>query len=112
MREMFTTNPDDGCREVESGIYGRPVRTDQEGKFLKAGWSYSVSQLRGADYGVRKDEKEGREEEGEVESQFSKDAEELERYALEIEYKQRFGKRVHHKMKTETIRQKLEESDD
>jgi len=109
MRYMYTTQPDEGCHEVESGIYGRPVRTDQQGMMRKKGWSYSIDAQRGTDH-VR-EEKEGRKEEVKVtDESLTID----ERVYLELveEYRAKFGKDPHWKMKAETIRQKLEESDD
>ena len=115
MRYMYTTQPDEGCHEVESGIYGRPVRTDQQGMMRKKGWSYSIDAQRGTDH-VR-EEKEGRKEEVKVSAldeaiEGGGYAPESYRANLAEQYEAKFGKKPHHKMKAETIRQKLEESDD
>ena len=101
MRYLYTTNPDEGCHEVADGIYGRPTQTSEEPRLRKAGWTLTIDALRGTDH-VR-EEKEGREESEEVDD---------DREVLAELYEEQFGKRPHHKMKAETIRQKLEESDD
>ena len=111
MKYLYTTQPDDKCHEVEPGIYGRPAHTTEQARLRLAGWVYNISDLKGDDY-VR-EEKEGREEEVEVtDSQWKQDIEDLERHDLEVRYKEKFGKPPHHKMKAETIRKKLDESDD
>jgi len=107
MRYLYTTNPDEGCHEVAEGIYGRPVQTSEEPKLRKAGWTLTIDAQRGADH-VR-EEKEGRKEEVKVtDESLTID----ERVYLELveEYRAKFGKDPHWKMKAETIRQKLEES--
>jgi len=115
MRYLYTTNPDEGCHEVAEGIYGRPVQTSEEPKLRKAGWTLTIDALRGTDH-VR-EEKEGRKEEVKV-SALDKAIEgggyapESYRANLAEQYEAKFGKKPHHKMKAETIRQKLEESDD
>lgn len=109
MRYMYTTKPDEGCHEVEPGIYGRPVQTCNETKLRKQGWSFSVDSLRGTDY-VRQ-EKEGREEGKEVNDETMSIDDRVYLEAVE-EYRNKFGKSPHHKMKTETILRKLEEPDD
>lgn len=112
MRYMYTRTPDEGCHEVESGIYGRPVRTDQQGMMRKKGWSYSIEAQRGTNH-VR-EEKEGREEEVEVTYEVNGQPKQREPDydALVEEYKAAYGKAPHWKMKPETIRQKLEQADD
>jgi len=99
MRYLYTTNPDEGCHEVAEGIYGRPTQTSEEPRLRKAGWTLTIDALRGTDH-VR-EEKEGREEEREVEN---------DREVWVAAYEKQFGRKPHHKLKTETIRQKLEES--
>lgn len=101
MRYMYTTKPDEHCHEVEKGIYGRPVHSYQESALQKQGWALNISNLRGTS-DVRQKE-EGREEKKEVSD---------DREAWADLYEQKFGKPPHHKMKPETIRKKLEESDD
>ena len=100
MKYLYTKTPDEGCHEVEKGIYGRPVNTSDQRKLLASGWAKTPADLRGNDDGVRKDEEERRQEEVEVTDE------------LIHAYQEKFGKRPHHKMKVETILQKLEESDD
>lgn len=97
MRYLYTTQPDEGCHEVEKGIFGRPVHTSDEQRLIKKGWTLRPEDLRGLH--VRK-EKEGREEEGEVNPELVR------------AYVEKFGKKPHHKMKQDTILQKLDESDD
>ncbi len=100
MRYMYTTKPDEGCHEVESGIYGRPVHTSDEPKLKAKGWSLSIDALRGTSDGLRKDEKEGRQEEAEVDRDMWAAA-----------YERKFGRKPHHKMKVENIRAKVEADD-
>ena len=95
MKYLYTTKPDDHCHEFEPGIYGRPAHTTEQPKLRKAGWVDSIAKLKEADHGLRKEE--GREEGQEV--------------TIFEEYEARFGKKPHHKMKAETIRQKLESDD-
>jgi len=104
MKYLYTNTPDEGCHKIK-GVYGRPVHTSEQPKLRKLGWVDNVNQLKGADHGLRKEE--GREEEGEV------SAEDLtvdERRYLQLveEYRAKFGKDPHHKMKAETIRKKVE----
>lgn len=102
---MYTTKPDEGCREVSPGIYGRPVHTSHQSGLRKQGWVYSINDIEVTH--VRK-EKEGRQESEEM-NQFEADQE----YGYLCEkYQEKFGKLPHHKMKAETIRKKLDESDD
>jgi hypothetical protein len=107
MKYLYTTKPDDHCHEFEPGIYGRPAHTTEQPKLRKAGWVYHINELKEAGNGLRKDEEEGRKEEVEV------SAEDLtvdERRYLQLveEYRAKFGKDPHHKMKAETIRKKVE----
>lgn len=103
MRYMYTTKPEEGCHEVELGIYGRPVQTSEQPKLKQAGWSYSIDSLRGTDH-VRQ-EKEGREEEREVSE--SMDFDEF----LKRKYEEVIGKKPHHKMKRETMQEKIAEAE-
>ncbi len=111
MKYLYTTKPDEHCHEVEPGIWGRPAHTHEQPKLRKAGWVYNVNDLKEADHGLRKTEEEGREEEKQVTDE-NMSIEDRVYVGLAEEYYAKFGKRPHHKMKTETIRQKLEESDD
>lgn len=97
MKYLYTTNPDKHCHEVAPGVWGRPTHTTEQPKLRKAGWVYHINELKEAGNGLRKDEEEGREEGQEV--------------TIFEEYEARFGKKPHHKMKAETIRQKLESDD-
>lgn len=111
MRYMFTTKPDEGCHEVESGIYGRPVQTSDEPKLRKAGWAFTVDSLRGTG-DVRQRQEEGREEEVEVsDAEFKRQVNELEEYDWALKYENKFGKKPHHKMKLETIKAKVKSDD-
>ncbi|HEY9814802.1 MAG TPA: hypothetical protein V6D20_03210 [Candidatus Obscuribacterales bacterium] len=101
MKTLYTTNPDKHCYEVEPGIYGRPCHTTEQPKLRKLGWSHNLNSLRGATDGIRQDEEEGQEE---------VEVTDYEVWALAYEAK--FGKKPHHKAKAETLRQKVEESDD
>lgn len=101
MKYMYTTQPDEGCREIEVGIYGRPVHTTDQLALKRRGWSYSVDDLRGNSH-VREAEEEGREEEDQK----------VARGELEALYKEQFGKFPHHKMKDQTIIEKLKASAD
>lgn len=108
MKYMYTTTPDEGCREVADGIYGRPAHTTEQPKLRKQGWAYSINDIEVTH--VRK-EKEGRKEEVEVTNENLSTEDRV--YAgLVEEYRAKFGKPPHHKMKAETIRKKLDESDD
>lgn len=100
MKIMYTTTPDEGCREVADGIYGRPAHTTEQPKLRKQGWAYSIKDIEVTH--VRQEE-EGRKEEVEVIG---------DREAWAEKYEEKFGKRPHHKMKVENIRKKLDESDD
>lgn len=109
MKYLYTTKPDEHCHEVEPGIYGRPAQTYEQPKLRKLGWVYNISELKGDDH-VR-EEKEGREESQEV-SDESLSIEDRVYLELVEEYRDKFGKSPHHKMKAETIRNKLDESND
>ena len=102
MRYLYTTTPDEGCREVSPGVYGRPVHTTQQAKLKKLGWVDDPSKLKGDDH-VR-EEKEVRQESEEVTD------EQVE--AVVAAYTERFGRKPHHKMKLETMLDKLEQADD
>lgn len=115
MRYMYTTAPDKHCHEVEDGVFGRPVHSHEEPKLKKQGWSLNITSLRGAD-DVREEKESGQEKEVEVSSldeAIDADAEAPDQYQADLaeQYKAKFGKAPHHKMKAETIRKKLEESD-
>lgn len=123
MRYMYTTAPDEGCHEVESGIYGRPVQTSDEPKLRAEGWTLTINAQRGTDH-VRQGQEE-RQEGQEVTKEHMKSVKSalrkqyvenvgqaIDAKSLALEYEDKFGKKPHHKMKPETIRQKLEESDD
>lgn len=97
MKYLYTTQPDEHCHKVAPGIWGRPTQTSEQAKLRAAGWVSNISELEVNDH-VR-EEKEGRQEEVEVDS---------ERVVLAAEYEKRFGKPPHHKMKAETIRKKLD----
>lgn len=99
MRYLYTTEPDEGCHEIESGIFGRPVQTCDESKLMAKGWSLTVEAQRGKT-DVRQAKKERQEEGQEVSA----------REELEKLYKEQFGKKPHHKMKDETILEKLKEA--
>lgn len=119
MKTLYTKNPDKNCYEVEPGIYGRPCHTAEQSKLRKLGWSHDINSLRGKPNGIRKDEEEGQEE-VEVNSKIGKayasDPIEIgmhtEREMWALAYEKKFGKKPHHKAKAETLRQKVEESDD
>lgn len=101
MRYLYTTEPDEGCHEFEPGIYGRPVQTCDEKRLKAKGWRATIDGIR-QEQG-QEENRQGREE---VDSpdQVLEEARDL--------YKQMFGKRPHHKMKAETILQKVEEAND
>jgi len=110
MRYLYTTTPDENCHEVTKGIYGRPVHTSQQKALLAQGWKFRVSDL---EKSYVRQEKEGREEEREVTESGPSGADTYsDREILALHYEAAFGKKPHHKMKTETIRQKLEQADD
>ena len=124
MRYMYTTEPDEGCREVEKGIYGRPVQTCDESKLRKLGWSLSIDAQRGKDHGLRQDEKrvrkkEAKQEKVEVNSTIAKaTSSEPVRVGMYTEhelavkkYEAKFGRKPHHKAKLETIIAKVESND-
>ena len=133
MKYLYTTKPDEHCHEVEPGIYGRPAQTSEQAKLRKLGWVYHISDLKGDDH-VR-EEKEGRQEEVEVSRSIydaqlaslhdeaevvklddcdisEEDKQNIKLNMLRRDYEAKFGKPPHHKMKAETIRKKLDESDD
>lgn len=115
MKYLYTTKPDKHCHEVAPGIYGRPTHTTEQPKLRKLGWADSIHKLKEADHGLRKDEEEGRKEEGEVAPKntlqavgeyFSKSEEEH----MAALYEEVIGKKPHHKMKFETIKAKVDEA--
>lgn len=121
MQYLYTTDPDDKCHEVRKGIYGRPVHQYQMKALRAKGWKPNIHDLE-ATHDLRKDEEEGREEGQEVSEPFvnhetidgnRKIAEAFssnDRDLLAEVYEDMFGKKPHHKMKAETIRQNIEDS--
>jgi len=108
MRYLYTTTPDENCHEVTKGIYGRPVHTSQQKALLDKGWKFRISDVE-QDHGLRKNEEERRQEERQVRAPGPGMSE----YDFfRVKYEEAFGKPPHHKMKSETIRQKLEQADD
>ena len=105
MKYLYTTNPDKHCHEVAPGVWGRPTHTTEQPKLRKAGWVYHINELKEAGNGLRKDEEEGRKEEGEVNPGG------LEEEDWAELYKEKFGKAPHHKMKLENIIAKVEGND-
>ncbi len=99
MRYMYTTDPDEGCHKI-NGVYGRPVHTSEQRKMLKQGWRFNPDGLRNE----RQEEAQERREEEPVDTEEDvlEDARQL--------YEAQFGKRPHHKMKAETIIQKVQEA--
>ncbi|HEY9814425.1 MAG TPA: hypothetical protein V6D20_01255 [Candidatus Obscuribacterales bacterium] len=110
MKTLYTKNPDKNCYEVEPGIYGRPCHTAEQSRLRKLGWSHNLNSLRGATDGIRQDEEEGQEEVEVTDENLCME----DRIYLELaeEFRVKFGKPPHHKMKADTIRKKLDESDD
>lgn len=106
MRYLYTKEPDDHCHEVEPGIYGRPAHTTEQPKLKAKGWTYTVNELKEADDGLRKDEEEGREEEGEVTDENM----DFDGY-LRLKYEEVIGKKPHGKMKRETMQEKIAEAE-
>lgn len=102
MKILYTTKPDEHCYEVEPGIYGRPTHTTEQPKLRKQGWVDSVNQLKEADDGLRKEE--GREEK---EASESMDYDQC----LRQKYEQVIGKKPHHKMKRESMQEKIAEAE-
>lgn len=100
MRYLYTTDPDEGCHEFEPGIYGRPVQTSDEKKLKAKGWRVTIN-------GVRQKAQEERRQEEPVD-----DSEEQVLEEARALYEEQFGKRPHHKMKAETIIQKVQEAND
>jgi len=96
MKYLYTTEPDEGCHEIENGIYGRPVHTAEQRKLIQKGWRLNPDAIR---------KEEGQQEERR--QQEGPDVDELREL-----YQQTFGERPHHKMKAETLIRKLEEADD
>lgn len=101
MRYLFTTKPDEGCHEVEPGIFGRPVQACDEPKLKKQGWTLTVEAQRG-NTDVRQAKEERQEESQEVDD---------DREMWAAAYEQKFGKKPHHKLKTDKIRAKVESDD-
>ncbi len=112
MQYLYTTDPDDKCHEIKDGIYGRPVHSSQMKAFRAKGWKSRIQDLE-INHGLRKDEKEGREEGKEVNQPADNEETGYSDYdILALHYEAVFGKKPHHKMKPETIREKLEQADD
>lgn len=98
MRYLYTTKPDEHCREVEPGIWGRPAHTSEQPKLRKKGWAYNINELRGADH-VQQGQEEGRKE---AEEQVAEEMAKL--------YEEVIGKKPHHKMKFDTMKAKIDEA--
>ena len=125
MRYLYTTKPDEGCHEVEPGIYGRPVQSCDESKLKAEGWTLTIDAQRGNTNGVRKEQKEERQESEEVtrehmvgvksalrENYTNAMVDQIEGMQDLVErYEAKFGKKPHHKMKLETIKAKVESDD-
>lgn len=92
MKYLYTTEPDEGCHEI-NGVYGRPVHTNEQAKLKSLGWKESPDGLR--------HEEEVRQE---AQEQVIRDED------LVKAYHAVFGKKPHHKMKPETIRERLDEA--
>lgn len=91
MRYLYTNTPDEGCHEI-SGVYGRPVRSDQIGKLLKAGWKIRPEDC--------------------LPAEQTEDPEHIALMAeLSAAYEAKIGKPPHHKMKPETILKAIEDHD-
>lgn len=103
MKYLYTTIPDEGCTEIEPGVFGRPVHTYQEAGLRKLGWTTSIESLRGN--GHVREEKEGREEGQEVSDRMGYDD------FLRQKYENVFGKKPHHKMKRDTMQEKIAEAE-
>lgn len=102
MKYLYTTKPDESCHEVSPGVWGRPVHTSEQPKLMKLGWTYHLNDLKGADHGLRKEE--GREEK-EVDENMDFDE------FLRQKYEEVIGKKPHHKMKLETMQEKIAEAE-
>lgn len=81
MRYLYTNTPDEGCHEVEPGVFGRPFHTGQIQKHLKAGWKNSPKDVEAKKEEVPAD--------------------------LIAAYEAKFGQKPHHKMKADTIAKAL-----
>lgn len=104
MKYLYTTEPDEGCHKI-NGVYGRPVHTSEQAELRKAGWVDNINQLKEDDHGLRKDEEEGREESQEVSENMDFDG------YLRLKYEEIIGKKPHHKMKRETMQEKIAEAE-
>lgn len=102
MKYLYTTEPDEGCHKI-NGVYGRPVHTSEQAKLRKLGWVDNINQLKEADHGLRKEE--GREESQEVDENMDFDE------FLRQKYEEVIGKKPHHKMKRETMQEKIAEAE-
>jgi len=91
MRYLYTTNPDEHCSDFGDGIFGRPAHTYEQSRLVAEGWRLNKSDLSAAPQSPTQ---------GEVLD------------SLSFAYQEKFGKKPHHKMKAETIAQKLEQADD
>lgn len=94
MKYLYTTEPDEGCHKI-NGVYGRPVHTSEQSKLKAKGWKENPNELR---------EEEGREEKEVVENM------DLDGY-LRLKYEEVIGKKPHHKMKRETMQEKIAEAE-
>lgn len=84
---LYTNTPDESCHEIK-GVYGRPVRNDQVGKLVKAGWKRNPEDCKAA---------------------FKGDDQKA--ISLEEMYESRFRKKPHHKMLPENIQKAIDEYD-
>lgn len=94
MKYLYTTDPDEGCHKI-SGVYGRPVHTSEQPTLKAKGWKENPDDLR---------EEEGREEK-EVSENMDLDG------YLRLKYEEVIGKKPHHKMKRETMQEKIAEAE-
>jgi hypothetical protein len=102
MRYMYTTEPTEDCHQFD-GVWGKPVHTSEQKKLLKLGWRFDPNGLRN-ERQEAKQEGQRQEESVDTEEDVLEEARQL--------YEEQFGKRPHHKMKAETIIQKVQEAND
>lgn len=95
MKYLYTTKPDEGCHRI-NGVYGRPVHTSEQKSLKAKGWKENPNELR---------EEERREEAEEVGENMDFDD------YLRIKYEQVIGKKPHHKLKRETMQEKIAEAE-
>lgn len=84
MRYMYCSESlaDEGCHEVQPGIFGRPVHNNHRNKLKAKGWLERISDF-----------------------EPSVDA------GLIADYEAKFGKKPHHKMKRESILRALKDDE-